>query len=174
LPLTPYHVGPGVLIKALLRGSFSLMVFVWAQILIDLQPLVVLTTGRGQLHGFSHTYLGATLIGVGAALSGKYAVQWIVRFTGGAQRVSWAVAFLSALIGTYSHVALDSLVYSDVSPFQPFAAVNPFLGVASLRSARLACVLCGLAGLVLYLAVELAGPRHNKRIIGVTLTQRDP
>jgi drug/metabolite transporter (DMT)-like permease len=31
------------------------MVFGWAQIAMDLQPLIVLLAGEGRLHGFSHT-----------------------------------------------------------------------------------------------------------------------
>ena len=41
MPLTPYHMGPGMLLKAVLGGSFSLMVFGWTQIVTDLQPLAV-------------------------------------------------------------------------------------------------------------------------------------
>lgn len=32
MPFTPFHMGPGLLVKALLQGSFSLMVFGWTQI----------------------------------------------------------------------------------------------------------------------------------------------
>ena len=72
MPFTPIHMGPGILIKALLQGSFSLMVFGWSQIVMDIQPLIVLITGEGHLHGFSHTYIGGTLLAVFSALSGKY------------------------------------------------------------------------------------------------------
>ena len=72
MPFTPFHMGPGLLFKAFLQGSFSLMVFGWAQIVMDIQPLLVLLTGQGHLHGFSHTYIGATLLGIVSALSGKY------------------------------------------------------------------------------------------------------
>lgn len=65
-------MGPGVLIKSLLRGSFSLMVLGWTQIVMDIQPLIVLITGEGHLHGFTHTYVGAILIALFAALTGKY------------------------------------------------------------------------------------------------------
>ncbi len=40
MPFTPFHMGPGLLIKAVLQGAFSLMVFGWAQIVMDIQPLV--------------------------------------------------------------------------------------------------------------------------------------
>ena len=41
MPFTPFHMGPGILIKSLLQGAFSLMVFGWAQIVMDIQPLFV-------------------------------------------------------------------------------------------------------------------------------------
>ena len=53
-------MGPGMLIKSLLHGSFSLMIFGWSQILMDLQPLFAMITNEGKLHGFSHTFLGAS------------------------------------------------------------------------------------------------------------------
>jgi hypothetical protein len=42
MPFTPIHMGPGILIKAILQGSFSLMVFGWTQIVMDIQPLIVI------------------------------------------------------------------------------------------------------------------------------------
>jgi hypothetical protein len=51
MPFTPIHMGPGILIKSLLQGSFSLMVFGWTQIVMDIQPLIVLISGEGHLHG---------------------------------------------------------------------------------------------------------------------------
>jgi len=46
MPFTPFHLGPGIAIKAVMQGSFSLMVFGWAQIVMDVQPLVVMITGQ--------------------------------------------------------------------------------------------------------------------------------
>ncbi len=63
---------PGIFLKALLQGSFSLMVFGWTQIVMDIQPLIAMITSEGKLHGFSHTFLGATLIAILSALTEKY------------------------------------------------------------------------------------------------------
>ena len=76
MPFTPIHMGPGLFIKSILQGSFSLMVFGWTQIVMDIQPLLVLITGEGHLHGFSHTYIGATLIAIFSGLTGKYLSQF--------------------------------------------------------------------------------------------------
>lgn len=158
MPFTPFHMGPGIAIKALLQGSFSLMVFGWAQIVMDIQPLIVLLTGEGHLHGFSHTYIGATLIAMFSALSGKYLAeiglyllginsQWNIK-------IAWWVALLSALIGTYSHVVLDSVMHADLEPLFPFSKANLLLGVISVEALHWFCIYAGLAGSIIYFAIN--------------------
>ena len=166
MPFTPFHMGPGLLVKALLQGSFSLMVFGWAQIIMDIQPLVVLLTDKGHLHGFSHTYIGATLIGVGSALTGKYAAEFGLRLIGQARYlpISWPVAITSALIGSFSHVLLDSVMHTDVEPFSPFTLDNPFLGFISVEALHKFCLYSGLLGVGLYFAVSHWLSRHNPAV----------
>lgn len=163
MPFTPFHMGPGLLIKALLQGSFSLMVFGWAQIIMDIQPLVVILTGEGHLHGFSHTYLGATLIGIGSALTGKYAAELGLRLIGEARYlpISWPVTIISAFIGSYSHVLLDSVMHADLQPFAPFMPSNPFLGFVSVEVLHKFCLYSGLLGVGLYFAVSHWCNRQN-------------
>lgn len=155
MPFTPFHMGPGMLVKALLQGGFSLMVFGWAQIIMDIQPLIVLISGAGHLHGFSHTYIGATLIGLFSALTGKYAAELGLRCTGRLRYlpIGWPVAIVSAFIGAYSHVVIDSLMHADLFPFAPFSAVNPLLGIVSAEALHRFCLYSGLVGAVLYAAV---------------------
>jgi membrane-bound metal-dependent hydrolase YbcI (DUF457 family) len=151
-------MGPGVAIKAVLQGSFSLMVFGWAQIVMDIQPLIVLLSGQGQLHGFSHTFVGATLIAIFSALSGKYLSEiglFILDINREWQiKISWWVAFLSAFIGTFSHVLLDGIMHADVVPFSPFASNNLFLGLISVSALHKLCIYSGLVGAILYFAVN--------------------
>ena len=149
--------------KALLQGSFSLMVFAWAQILMDIQPLIVLLTGEGHLHGFSHTYVGATLIGLGSALTGKYAAEYGLRLIDEAQHlpIRWSVAIISAFIGSFSHVLLDSVMHADVQPFAPFMLTNPFLGWISIDALHRFCLYSGLFGTGLYFAVSRWLTRGN-------------
>jgi hypothetical protein len=107
---TPSH-GPGIAVKALLQGSFSLMVFGWAQIVMDLQPLFVLITGDGHLHGFSHTYGGAILLAIFSVLSGKYLSEIGLYFMGLNRdwkvMIGWPLAFLSAIALWYSLESLN-------------------------------------------------------------------
>ena len=157
-------MGPGLLVKAVLQGSFSLMVFGWAQILMDLQPLVVMITGEGHLHGFSHTYVGATLIGVVAALTGKYAGEFGLRVLREARfsPIRWPVAIVSAFIGTYSHVLLDSVMHFDLEPFAPFNRANPFLHFITIDALHWVCLASGIVGAVVYFAVLVFAKRTRK------------
>ena len=154
MPFTPIHMGPAILIKGLLQGSFSLMVFGWTQIVMDIQPLIVLVTGEGHLHGFSHTYVGATLLAVISAVTGKYLAQlglWILRLTPStATKLAWWVVFLSAFIGCYSHVLLDSVMHSDIQPFYPFMPGNALLGSTSAAVLHKFCLYSGLLGAAIY------------------------
>lgn len=159
MPFTPFHMGPGILVKACMQGSFSLTVFGWSQIVMDIQPLLVLLTGQGHLHGFSHTYIGATLLGAFSALSGKYLGELGLRFIGRPEFVPirWWVAFVSAFVGAYSHVVLDSIMHGDLEPFAPFTSHNALLGFVSVGALHWGCIGCGLLGAVVYFSVARYG-----------------
>ncbi|MCU7884657.1 MAG: hypothetical protein KZQ82_10715 [Candidatus Thiodiazotropha sp. (ex Lucinoma annulata)] len=159
MPFTPLHMGPGILIKALLQGSFSLMVFGWAQIVMDVQPLFVLITGDGHMHGFSHTYVGATLLAIFSALSGKYMSELglkILRISDkdNLLKIGWWVSFISAFIGTYSHVLLDSIMHSDLEPYYPLSQENGLLGLVTVSQLHQFCVYTAVVGVIVYYSVQ--------------------
>lgn len=52
MPFTPVHMGSGILVKAILKGRFSLLFFGRTQIVMDIQPLLVMISGKGHLHKF--------------------------------------------------------------------------------------------------------------------------
>ena len=69
MPFTPFHLGPGALIKAVGGERFSFMIFGGSQVLMDVEPLVRMIRGDAVLHGMSHTIAGALVIGVVSAVS---------------------------------------------------------------------------------------------------------
>jgi len=158
MPFTPVHMGPGIVIKALLQGSFSLMVFGWTQIVMDIQPLIVILTGEGHLHGFSHSYVGASLLAIFSALSGKYLSEiglYILELNPNWEvKIAWWIAFLSAFIGAFSHVAIDSVMHSDMEPLFPFNKDNQLLGIISVELLHKLCLYSALAGGALYYAIN--------------------
>lgn len=161
-------MGPGILVKAILRGSFSLMVFGWAQIVMDMQPLVVLITGEGHLHGFSHTYIGAFLLGLVSAITGKYLAEYGLLIIGISKRenpvnISWFVAVASAFIGTYSHVVLDAILYADLQPLYPLSPENELLGLTGVSELHWLCVYMAIAGGILFFVVQIAN-KYKRRL----------
>jgi hypothetical protein len=169
VPFTPFHMGPGCAVKAVLGKAFSLTVFGFAQVAMDVQPLVHLLRGEGIVHGLSHTYLGATVIGALSLVLGRPVCQVLLNFWApdpdddlmkwlrGPPRITWTAATTGAFLGTYSHVFLDSLIHSDVQPFAPFDDANPLLGVLSAGAMKLLCVgtgVLGLLGLLIVYAVD--------------------
>lgn len=140
------------------------MVFGWAQIVMDTQPLVVLLTGEGHLHGITHTYLGAAILAVLSALTGKYLGELGLRLLKMLRYVPirWPVAFVSAFVGTYSHVLLDSVMHADVQPFAPLSTANGLLNFVSPEALQWMCVGSFLLGGAVWLAMELRVGRRGR------------
>lgn len=155
MPFTPFHMGTGIFVKAILQGSFSLMIFGWSQIVMDLQPLWVMINGHGHLHGFSHTFVGASLLAIFSALTGKYLAEFGLILLGITRKnqvieITWLVAFFSAFIGCFSHVVLDGIMHGDVQPFYPFTLENPFLYLVSVNNLHKFSTYIGLLGAGLF------------------------
>ena len=157
MPFTPIHMGPGILIKSVLQSSFSLMVFGWTQIVMDIQPLIAILSGKGHLHGFTHTYIGAILIAIFSAITGKYLSELglkILRIANNNPvKILWWVSFLSAFIGSFSHVLSDSIMHTDVEPFYPLTLSNSLQGIISISALHKLCLYSGLLGAAIYYAV---------------------
>jgi LexA-binding, inner membrane-associated putative hydrolase len=168
MPFTPFHMGPGLAMKALAGRRFSLVVFGVSQVAMDLEVLVRIVRHDPVLHGFTHTYLGATLVAAVSALAGRPLGQLILNrlrpdpedrfltWLRGPPRLSWPVAITSALAGTWSHVALDSLMHADMNPWRPFSDGNGLLGAVSIEALHLGCVASAIAGALLMGLLYLA------------------
>lgn len=174
MPFTPLHMGPGLLIKSLLGGAFSLMIFGWCQILMDIQPLIVMITGEGHLHGFSHTFIGSTAIAVIAVVTGVPMSNWILfsktigfkredkKLLGLNASIGWPVAALSSLIGSYSHVMLDAIMHTDVQPHYPINLENTYLYIVSIETLHSFCIYSGIVGLCIFILTRYLRIKHNK------------
>ncbi len=166
MPITPFHLGPGILIKAIFQGFFSLIIFGWAQILMDLQPLFAIITGVGKLHGFSHTYAGATLIAFISAYTGKWIYEMVMLFIKKdfteyqkklfdvPKKLTMGVCVISAFLGTYSHVVLDSIMHGDIKPFYPINLENYLYLVLSFENLHKLCIYTGIIGTTIFFAIR--------------------
>lgn len=144
------------MIKAVAGRYFSLMVFGFSQVALDVEPLVRIIRGDAGLHGFTHTYLGATLIGLASAVVGRPICQlflnhWtpdpyspFMNWLRGSKLISWPAAIAGAFVGTYSHVFLDSVMHSDMQPLAPLSEVNLAACHLGRSSTSPVCALRGL------------------------------
>jgi hypothetical protein len=172
-------MGPGAAIKAVADEQFSLITFGMAQIAMDIEPLARILRGDRILHGLTHTYVGAGLIGAivlvfGRPLAGPLLEFWRgevnkegAGWLAGHRTLGWLPAATGAFVGTFSHVALDSLMHADIRPFAPFSASNGLLGVVSVGSLHRWCVLAGAIGLAVWVVRRyVSRTRGNYRAEG--------
>jgi hypothetical protein len=160
MPITPFHFCPGVLLKAAATDRMSWTVFVLANYLIDLEPVTLFLVSGEPAHQWLHTLPGAVLVAAVAATLGRPLcelwLRWWNRNLSGAQArwlgcgtvIGKKSAWVGALLGTGTHLALDMFMHADVRPAWPFFADNPFAGsipVETLQWGALAALLPALA-----------------------------
>jgi len=147
MPFTPFHLGPGAVFKAIGGRHFSFMVFGGAQVLMDIEPLVRIYQEAPILHGYTHTILGAAVIGVIATITGKPISQFVLnRFGIPHYPLSWLASASGAFVGTFSHVLLDAIMHADMRPWWPLSAENQLLRIIPVETLHIVCVACGVLG----------------------------
>jgi membrane-bound metal-dependent hydrolase YbcI (DUF457 family) len=150
MPFTPLHLGPGAIFKALGGRHFSFLVFGGSQALMDIEPLLGILQDKDILHGGTHTLLGASIIGALAGFAGKplgiIALKWL---SVPHYPLTWAASFAGAYLGVFSHIVLDAVMHSDMSPWWPVASGNSLLGLMSTDHLHLSCLLTGVVGAII-------------------------
>lgn len=159
MPITPFHFGPGLLVRSLAPEGFSMSMFVLTNVAIDLEPVAWYLLTGDPVHGILHTWLGATLLAIACAYWGRRSCERLLAFwnrqLSPGQAIWLAIspaitkrsALISALAGTWSHVLIDAFMHADVRPFWPIASANNLRGLVSWGALHLACIALGLLGI---------------------------
>lgn len=153
MPFTPFHLGPAFLLGEIFRKKVSLISILLGSIIIDVRATYCLFAGSRPLHGPLHTFLSATVIAfllAGVLFSQKLWLQRINDKMRIKQTYSFMALLAGSLIGTWSHVLLDSFLYTDIRPFWPLTA-NPFIGIVGSGPIYLLCLLSFLVATGIYL-----------------------
>ena len=157
MPFTPFHLGPGLLLKGSAPRRFSWAAFAAAQVLIDCETLYYILNRQYPLHRELHTFVGATSAGLATALILLGARRLAPGLAG---RFEAAPPFLRSeaattgivaggLVGGATHPFLDGLMHGDIRPFAPWTDANPLLGTVGLGALHLGCLAAALIGAAL-------------------------
>lgn len=154
MPLTPFHLGPGLLIGEVFEKRVNLISIIFASILIDIRVLFCFFVGcTGRFHGPLHTFIGATVVALFIAIMVWNLKKPLKKFTdifkikNGYSRSS---IILGSFIGTWLHIILDSFMHSDIIPFWPMKS-NFLLGMISNGTNYLLCTIALMIGLIIFI-----------------------
>ena len=160
MPITPVHMGPALVGKAVAPRYFSFLVFGITQVAIDLEAAFFLLLDYPPYHRMLHTYLGASVVAlfavvIGRPLLGYVLRQWNRLIRAERESLLWieprvplVAAMSGALVGGYSHILLDSFLYSDMHPTSPLSDGNAALNALSTLEVYTLCLALGVLGAI--------------------------
>lgn len=165
MPFTPFHFGPSSCVALPLKRYIDFPVFVFVNVIVDLEPLAVMLFGLNYpLHGYCHTFLIGSLVGIlwaVVAYSGKGILQKLMRLLHLSYKANFTKMLFSAVLGIWFHILLDALIYPDIRPFYPLM-VNPMYGIITGSAVYLICIISFIPALILYTIGVVSFVRKNR------------
>lgn len=161
MPFTPFHLGFGVFV-------FSILIFLdpiallLGTIIIDVEAFMRLILNLDPLHGILHSMLGVIVFFIPTVLMswGCYKIFKLEKYL---RKFNWGISVLSSLIGLFSHVFFDSIIYPEVMMFYPFSNRSGILlGAISVRMDYYLLVILFCAGIVI-LGIRFLVKRYRNR-----------
>ncbi|MFO0983079.1 MAG: DUF4184 family protein [Planctomycetota bacterium] len=166
MPFTPYHFGPGLLLKALLREHFSFAAYTVTQVVIDVETLYHLQRREWPVHRVLHTCVvgslaGAAIGGALAAVAPRVLPPSFVRDPDVARDLRRHCALVGGIIGGASHALVDAIMHRDVTALWPFSNAHVLHGLLAWPTIHALCIASGAIGLAL-LALIRYQERHEQ------------
>jgi len=157
MPLTPFHLGPGLLFGVLTLKFLNLWAILLGSVIMDLEPLILIFIRKCYYcphHGFFHSILGAILGSLILAFLlflfkeslNKISLKFKIE-----QSFSFKNLFFSSFLAWLLHISFDSLTHYDVFPFWP-SFWNPLLTNHRIYwPLHFLFLFLGIIGLILFL-----------------------
>ncbi len=163
MPFTPFHWGPALLIGLLLFPLLDIPTLFISSVIIDIEPIYLMSQPSGYLHGFFHSYLGSSILGILVAIvvfALRDSTSKIMKSFKLKQKSSFKKILFTSLFGVYSHVFLDSFLYIDIRPFYPLD-INPLYNAIS---SAMIYQLCGISFLFVFILYAYKIFKGGKKI----------
>lgn len=153
MPFTPYHFGPSGFIGLALRKWLDFPVFVLANVIVDLEVLIISNLALGYpIHRYIHTLLIGAVAGILWALA-AWPLRNLFKMIMQALRISYQTSFLkmlvSGVLGVWLHVVIDAIYHWDVRIFWP-SKVKPLYALLNKRQTENICLVFFIAAVVLW------------------------
>lgn len=130
MPFTLYHLGPGILLGLPLRKIIHAPTFILANIILDIEPLLVLILNlHYPLHGYLHTFLAAIPVGIALGYT-MHILEKLLQplykllLLETENTLNLKSFIIAGPLGTTLHILLDAPLYEDIKPFYP-STINP-------------------------------------------------
>lgn len=170
MPLTPFHLGPALVLALVLLQFVDLPALLLGSIAPDIEAAAAMMWFPDwpfPIHGFLHSFVGGTLLSIVLAVVifpvRKY-LEIPLRFLKLDQKRSFRRIFAGALIGVYSHILLDAPLYTDIKPFWPLD-LNPLLSEGMVRGLMYDfCMICFIVAFVIYVVILCLKPAIRARL----------
>jgi hypothetical protein len=150
MPVTPLHLGPGLVLKAAVGRRISVTVFALSQVFMDVEVVGRLMLGSDRLHGFTNTLVLLPAVLVGRPLCQAFLDWWNrnlrTRWLLVDGRITWSAALWGAAFGVYTHWFFDAMMHADARPYWPVTDTNPMIGWLSIGQINLLCLLMAVGG----------------------------
>jgi len=167
MPITPFHLGPGTLIKAIIPSWFSLSAFTLTQLIIDSELAYYYLMQEEPFYRFLHSYVGASAVLTACLILGKPVCQlWLkiwnkMAASGPHSRlyvnevIPYKSIAIGSALGVYSHIFLDSFITAELQPLYPWSTENALYGSTNLVLFHFFLLVLGTVGVFWLLLMTL-------------------
>jgi len=158
MPVTPYHFGPSGFVGLVFRKWIDFPVFVLANVIVDIEVLVVMLFDLGwPRHRYCHTLLIGAAVGALWGLAGwplRNMFKKIMQLLRIPYKTSLSKMVISGILGLWFHILIDGAYHFDVKILWPnkiisiWRIIHRHLGQGKIQTI---CLIFFLAGLVAYI-----------------------
>ncbi|MHC4692644.1 MAG: hypothetical protein ACYS67_07875 [Planctomycetota bacterium] len=166
MPFTPYHFGPSGFIGLVFRKWLDIPVFVLANVIVDLEVLVIVRFGVGRpIHRYVHTLLigaAAGIVWATIAYPLRNLFKKIMQILLIPYQTSFLKMLVSGILGVWLHVVIDSIYHLDVSLFWPNRKLRPLYKLITKQQVEMICAILFIWVLILYIMMVFKSLKQNK------------
>lgn len=166
MPFTPLHVGVHATISLPLRKYIDIPAFILANVAVDIEPLLVMLFGLNYpLHGYCHTFLIGSFVGILLALiifPFRKVIDKVVSLVKLEYKPTLIKLIISGVLGAWLHVLFDAPLYVDIKPFFPIE-FNPLYNLIPASAVYWICRLAFLSAIILGVILYIKERRKKQK-----------